>query len=61
MEYSNDPKEKRKDQWKPGFGENLVHACLYCQTFRMAYCHACHLKKIPNLTTRLKRKRRGKS
>ena len=46
--YSDDPK-KRKDQWRPGFGENLVHACLYCHTCGMAYCQACHLKKICNL------------
>ena len=56
--YSDDPK-KRKDQWKPGFGDNLVHACLHCHTCGMAYCHACHLKKICNSTTRSKRKRRG--
>ena len=56
--YSDDPK-KRKDQWKPGCGDKIVHACLHCHTCGMAYCHACYLKKICNSTARLKRKRRG--
>ena len=53
--YSDDAILK-KDQWKGGFGENIVHACVNCHTCGMAYCHACHTY-LCNSNGRSKRKR----
>ena len=57
--YSDDIK-KRKDQWKPGFGENLVHSCTKCYQCNVAYCHKCWIRKICKTSSRKKRKRGDK-
>ena len=40
--------ELRKHQWKPGFGRNLVHACLKVYKCGLAYCNNCWLQKLIN-------------
>ena len=57
--YSND-QNKRKNQWKPGLGDNLVHACINCHECKLAYCNECWKEKSCNTTGRPKRRRTNK-
>lgn len=49
--------KKRKDQWRPGFGDKIVHACLHCHTCGMAYCHDCYLKKDMQFYSKIKKEK----